>query len=137
MTESTRNLLISGAFRYKNIFLRVGQNVGQPHDPHHDPHVEMCGKIYKAPKRRQCLLSGAFCCLDVSPDLCHEAAHCLSCLILFLPCSVGVGSKGESGIIVPQHERNRFCINAILKCQRGESVPNIMKADVRQSRFFQ
>ena len=23
----------------------VGQNVGQPPDPHRDPHVEMCGKV--------------------------------------------------------------------------------------------
>ena len=69
-----------------------------------------CGVQFK------CLLSGAFCCLGVSHDLCHEVAHRLSCLILFLPGGVGVGSQGEARIIVPQHTANGFYIYAILQC---------------------
>ena len=65
-----------------------------------------------------------FRCLSVSHDLFHEAAHCLSYLILFLPCGMGVGSKGESSIVVPQHGRTRFYINAILKRQCCKGVPN-------------
>ena len=34
-----------GCFCYKNVLLGVGQNVGQPPDPHRDPHDEMCGKV--------------------------------------------------------------------------------------------
>ena len=33
------------AFCCKNAEKCVGQNVGQPPDPHRDPHVEMCGKV--------------------------------------------------------------------------------------------
>ena len=43
--ENPRNHAISGIFL--TFFGRngVGQNVGQPPDPHRDPHVEMCGKV--------------------------------------------------------------------------------------------
>ena len=87
---------------------------GQPPDPHRDPHDEMCGKVQKAPERREFLLSGAFCCLGASHDLCHEAAHRLSCLILFLPGGVSIGSQGEARVIVPQHTANGFYVHAIL-----------------------
>ena len=30
---------------YKRQLLGMGQNVGQPPDPHRDPHEEMCGKV--------------------------------------------------------------------------------------------
>ena len=45
MTENTWNLRILGVFRYKNALLGMGQNVGQPPDPHRDPHNEMRRKI--------------------------------------------------------------------------------------------
>ena len=63
--------------------------------------------------------------------LCHEAAHGLSGFILLLAGGVGVGSQGEARVVVPQHGRNRFYIDAILKCQRGECVSEIVEADVR------
>ena len=34
-----------GSFSYFFGQNGVGQNVGQPPDPHRDPHVEMCGKV--------------------------------------------------------------------------------------------
>ena len=34
-----------GGFSYLFGQNGVGQNVGQPPDPHRDPHVEMCGKV--------------------------------------------------------------------------------------------
>ena len=43
--------------------------------------------------------SGIF--LSVLHDLFHEAAHGLGCLILLLPCCVGVGAEGETGVKVP------------------------------------
>ena len=39
--------------------------------------------------------------LSVLHDLFHEAAHGLGCLILLLPCCVGVGAEGETGVKVP------------------------------------
>ena len=38
---------------------------------------------------------------SVLHDLFHEAAHGLGCLILLLPCCVGVGAEGETGVKVP------------------------------------
>ena len=41
-----------GSFSYFFGKNGVGQNVGQPPDPHRDPHVEMCGKVQRAPDRK-------------------------------------------------------------------------------------
>ena len=41
----TLTVRILGVFRYKNALLGMGQNVGQPPDPHRDPHNEMRRKI--------------------------------------------------------------------------------------------
>ena len=70
-----------------------------------------------------CLLSGIlgfFFCLH---DLRHETAHCLCCLVLLPPCSVGVGTEGESRVVVTQHTADGFHIHAVLQCQRCEGVP--------------
>ena len=97
--------------------------MGQPPDPHRDPHNEMCGKSQRAPERRLCLLSGIFAPFFCLHDLRHEAAHRLCCLVLLLPCSVGVGAESESGVIVAEHTADGFDVHAILQCQRCEGMP--------------
>ena len=99
----TLTVRILGVFRYKNALSGMGQNVGQPPDPHCDPHNEMCGKSQRAPERRLCLLSGIFAPFFCLHDLRHEVAHCLCGFVLLLPCGVGVGSQGESRVIVTEH----------------------------------
>ena len=76
----------------------------------------------------------AFFCLH---DLRHEAAHRLCCLVLLLPCSVGVGAESESGVIVAEHTADGFDVHAILQCQRCEGMSEIMKADMLQSRVLE
>ena len=49
-----------------------------------------------------------------SHHLCHEAAHRLCCLVLLLPCSVGVGAESESGVIVAEHTADRFHVDTVL-----------------------
>jgi hypothetical protein len=44
----------------------------------------------------------------------HEAAHGLCGFILLLPCGVGVGSQGESRIVVAEHTADSFHIHAVL-----------------------
>ena len=56
-------------------------------------------------------------------DLFHEGSHSLSCLVLLLPRSVGVGAKGESGIVVAQHAGYGFHIHAVLQGRGSEGVP--------------
>ena len=53
----------------------------------------------------------SFFCLH---HLRHEAAHRLCGFVLLLPCGVGVGSQGESRIVVAEHRGHRFYIYAIL-----------------------
>ena len=43
-SKKHRKLRFSVLFCCKNALLDVGQNVGQPPDPHRDPHAEMRGK---------------------------------------------------------------------------------------------
>ena len=47
-------------------------------------------------------------------DLFHEGSHSLSCLVLLLPRSVGVGAEGESGIVVAQHAGHGLHIHTVL-----------------------
>ena len=42
-------------------------------------------------------------CLRDLSNLRHEAAHFLRGLLLHLPCDVGVGSQGESRVVVTEH----------------------------------
>ena len=58
-------------------------------------------------------------------DLFHEGSHSLSCLVLLLPRSVGVGAKGESGIVVAQHAGYGFHIHAVLQGRGSEGVAEI------------
>ena len=122
-SKKHRKLRFSMLFCCKNAENGASQNVGQPPDPHRDPHNEMCGKSQRAPERRLCLLSGIFAPFFCLHDLRHEAAHRLCCLVLLLPCSVGVGAESESGVIVAEHTADGFDVHAILQCQRCEGMP--------------
>ena len=63
-------------------------------------------------------------------DLCHKAAHCGCCFVLFLSYGVGVGAESEPGIVVSQHGGHRFYIHAVLKGCGSEGVPQVVEADV-------
>ena len=64
--------------------------------------AEMHGKGERAPERKLLPFRCSACLWDLS-DLRHEAAHRLCGLVLLLPCGVGVGSQGESRVIVTEH----------------------------------
>ena len=118
--KKRRKLRFSMLFCCKNAENGVGQNAGQPPDPHRDPHWlavsgfaaycqlmphgynEMCGKSRRAPERKLFPFRCSACLWDLS-DLCHETAHFLRGLLLHLPCSVGVGADGEARVVVTQH----------------------------------
>ena len=53
----------------------------------------------------------------------HETAHGFRCLILHLPGSVGVGTQGETRVVVAQHTGDRLDVHTVLQSQRGEGVP--------------
>ena len=53
----------------------------------------------------------------------HEISHSFRRLILHLPGGVGVGTEGETCVIVAQHTGNRLDIHAVLEGQGGEGVP--------------
>ena len=66
-------------------------------------HMPKCTEREKEYRRGSfCFLSDALCffCLH---DLRHETAHFLRGLLLHLPRGVGVGSQGESRVVVTEH----------------------------------
>ena len=83
---------------------------------------EMRGKSQRAPERKLLPFRCSACLWDLS-DLCHEAAHFLRGLLLHLPCDVGVGSQGESRVVVPEHTADGFDVHAVLERHRREGVP--------------
>ena len=121
-SKKHRKLRFSVLFCCKNAENGVGQNVGQLPDPHRDPHAEMHGKGERAPERKLLPFRCSACLWDLS-NLRHEAAHRLCGLLLHLPCGVGVGAEGESGVIVPEHTADGFDVHSILQCQRCEGMP--------------
>ena len=78
-------------------------------------HTRKCAERVKEHRRGDFAFSPVFLmfffCLHY---LRHEAAHGLCGFILLLPCGVGVGSQGESRIVVAEHRGHRFYIYAIL-----------------------
>ena len=58
--------------------------------------------------------------LSALQDLLHEVSLGLGCFILLLPCCMGVGTKGEAGVEVPQHEGDCFHVHAVLQSCSGE-----------------
>ena len=70
-------------------------------------------------------------------DLFHKAAHGGGCLVLLLPGGVSVGAEGEPGIVVPQHGGHRLYVHTVLEGCGGESVPQVMEADVGEPSVLQ
>ena len=101
-SKKHRKLRFSVLFCCKNAEKGVGQNVGQLPDPHRDPQAEMRGKNQRAPERKLLPFRCSACLRDLS-NLRHEAAHFLRGLLLHLSCGVGVGSQGESRVVVTEH----------------------------------
>ena len=67
-------------------------------------HKRKCTERVKEYRRGSfCFLSGIFASFFCSHHFRHEAAHFLRGLLLHLPCDVGVGSQGESRVVVTQH----------------------------------
>lgn len=79
-------------------------------------------------------LSGFFTLLH---DLAHEVSHGFSCLFLHLSGGVGIGSEGESGIVVAQHGGHRFDIHTVLESQGCEGMAEVMESDVWQISILQ
>ena len=50
---------------------------------------------------------------------------------------MGVGVEGEPSGVVSEHSRYRLDIHAVLQCDGGECVSEIMKSDLGQSRSFE
>ena len=63
-------------------------------------------------------------------DLRHKIPHGFRSLILHLPGSMGIGAEGESGVIVPQHAADGFHIHTVLEGQGGESVSEVVEANM-------
>ena len=67
-------------------------------------HTTKCVERFKEHRRGGFyLFSGIFAPFFCLHDLRHEAAHRLCGFVLLLPCSVGVGSQGESRVIVTEY----------------------------------
>lgn len=64
-------------------------------------------------------------------DLRHEAAHRLRGLLLGGSCGVGIGFKGEAGVVVAQHGGDCLDVHAVLEGHGGEGVSEVVEPDVR------
>ena len=106
-------------------------------DPHRDPHAEMRGKDERGAERRLYLLSAIFTSFLCLHHLRHEAAHGLCGLVLLLPCSVGVGAQREARVVVSKHTADGFHVYAVLQCQRGECVSEVVKKNVPPAGLLQ
>ena len=102
-----------------------------------DPHAEMRGKDERGAERRLYLLSAIFTSFFCLHHLRHEAAHGLCGLVLLLPCSVGVGAQGEARVVVSKHIADGFHVYAVLQCQRGECVSEVVKKNVPPAGLLQ
>ena len=56
----------------------------------------------------------------------------------FLCCGgdMCVGIEGEACGVVSEHTRHRLDVHAVLECDGGECVPEVVKSDLGQSRPF-
>ncbi len=75
--------------------------------------------------------------LGALPDLCHKVPHLLCGILLHLAGGVGVGSEGESRVIVTQHGGDRFDIDAVLQGHGCESMAQIVESQMGQTCVFQ
>ena len=67
----------------------------------------------------------------------QETAHDLSGPLLHISGGVRVGVQREAGLRVAQNASQCLGIHTGGQGMRGEGVPQIVEADVRQSSFFQ
>ena len=84
-----------------------------------------------------CLLSGIFGFFFCLHDLRHETAHCLCYLVLLPPCSVGVGTEGESRVVVTQHTADGFHIHAFYSVSVAKVCPYDIITANRKSPVYQ
>lgn len=63
------------------------------------------------------------------PYLRHQAPYGLCRIVLFLPCGVGVGPRGEPGVVVSQHGGYRLDVRTVLKRQRGEVCRRLLMTE--------
>lgn len=78
-------------------------------------------------------------CVPLRPlsRLRYEVAHGLGGLVLLLAGGVGVRPQREPGVIMPQHDRDRFDVHTVLEGQGGEGVAEIVEPEVLQPGVFQ
>ena len=50
---------------------------------------------------------------------------------------MGIGVEGEACGVVSEHSRYRLDVHAVLQCNGGERVPEIVKSDLGQSCSFE
>ena len=67
----------------------------------------------------------------------HEISDLLRRLLLHPVCDVGVGIQRKSRGEMAQHLGQGFDVHAILQCQRGEGVPQIVEPDGLDSSLLQ
>ena len=72
-----------------------------------------------------------------SYHLAHEITHGLRRLVLHLACGVGVGAQGKPRIVVAQHTGDCLDIHAVLECQGGEGMTQVVEANVRKAGLLQ
>ena len=66
----------------------------------------------------------------------QEAANNIGGAFLHISGGVRIGVEGEAGLCMAQDASQRFGIDAGGKGVSGEGVPDIMKANVRETCFF-
>ena len=113
-SKKHRKLRFSVLFCCKNAENGVSQNAGQLLT-HTVTHTRKGADRFKEYRRGGFVPSPIFLMFFFcSHHLCHEISHRLRCLILFLPCCVGVGAERKAGVVVTQHTADRFHVHTVL-----------------------
>ena len=64
-------------------------------------------------------------------------AWAIRCFFLRCCGDMGIGVEGKSCGVVSEHSQYRLDVHAILECDGGECVSEIMKSDLGQPRSFE